>query len=303
MKKVIFTLILTVGSYLGICQTTLILQPDSITGKDAMIWSKSGDTGTNKGNINYMGASAWTWNGVFGTQRMLVDFDLTAIPAGATITAAELSLYYFQHSGFGFNGDNALYIKRITSPWDESTVTWDNKPSYTDTNEVSVPAFTMGNSIENLDVTALVTDMVADQNNSHGFLVMLQTEATYRVFNAATSEHTDSSLHPKLVIHYYSNDVTGLKASEENELALTIFPNPYSDNSVLNFHLSDNKNLLIEMVNSEGKTIKTFANTNFSAGDHTIELNKENTRCPGGLYLIRVVSDNKVYSHKLIIKD
>jgi hypothetical protein len=54
-------------------------------------------------------------------RRGLVRFDLSAIPANAAITSATLYLYEN-----GNKTGQTTYIYRVTSSWNESTVTWDS---------------------------------------------------------------------------------------------------------------------------------------------------------------------------------
>ena len=56
----------------------------------------------------------------------LIQFDLSALPAGAMVSSATLSLFH------GSNGNNGSQydIFRVTSAWDESTVTFDTAPTF-----------------------------------------------------------------------------------------------------------------------------------------------------------------------------
>lgn len=189
-------------------QTTLVLQPDAATGKDATLHGLVSEVNNNWGSIDQFPVAAWTFLGVPGVVRGVLDFDLSAIPSGATITSAHLSMYaYDQPAGFGqhadLSGSNAAWIQRVTSTWDENTVTWNTQPSFTTINEVAVPG--TSNPLQdylNMDVTLLVQDMIDDPANSFGFLFKLQDENYYRRLNFATSDHADPARRPRLVVSY-----------------------------------------------------------------------------------------------------
>ena len=72
------------------------------------------------GNTNF-GAVNMLHIGAVGssTRQALVKFDLSTVPAGATIQSATLSLRKSQSPGQGL-----VDLHRITAPWSETTVTW-----------------------------------------------------------------------------------------------------------------------------------------------------------------------------------
>ncbi|MFE7327737.1 DNRLRE domain-containing protein [Streptomyces sp. NPDC057565] len=60
-----------------------------------------------------------------GIARSLIKFPLTGIPAGTTIDAARLEMYYDQSHTTNGN-DVTMEAHRATGAWDESTATWSN---------------------------------------------------------------------------------------------------------------------------------------------------------------------------------
>src|SRR5688572_658653 len=195
--------------------TTIILQPDSCEGNDATIASciPCGYNNMNFGSSNEYAAIAWTNGGNESNARGLLSFDITMIPPGTVITNASLSLYWNpsgSNTGHSqMSGSNASWLQRITSPWAESTVTWDTQPTTTVQNQVVLPASTSNNQdYPNIDVTALVQDMVNNPSQSFGFMLRLQSELFYRSLLFASSDHLNSALRPKLEISYL--DTTSL---------------------------------------------------------------------------------------------
>lgn len=191
---------------------TLTLQPGS-EGKDANF--NSLNPNALGGSSNDVSVMAWTNSGNSVTVRSIIDFDLSAIPDGATIKSAYLSLYNNntsvnnsgKHSDYATYGtvgaDNAAYLKRITSSWDESTVTWNTQPSTIGTNQVLIPSSTdIHQDYPNIDVTALIQDIYNNKSTSFGIMIQLRTEGYYRGLILASSDHPDSTKRPKLVINY-----------------------------------------------------------------------------------------------------
>jgi hypothetical protein len=298
MKKNLLTILVVFYSILTFSQTTLTLQPGA-EGKDSRIWSKPDMVNNNAGTSEYGGATAWTWSGVEGVMQLLVQFDLSAIPTGAVITDAKLSMYHYVSSLNMDNGDNALYIKRITSTWDESTVTWANKPTVTETNKVSVAAFATGTNMLDVNVTQLVKDMITNSNN--GFLIMLQTEQKYRTFNAVMSDHAEAAKRPKLVVTY--TVVSGLqKASNVEEIGLEVYPNPSAESSLVDFNLSNAGNVSIDILTTDGRIVKSVSNEYLSIGNHQVSLGIKDASYAPGIYLVKLVTGDRVYTKKLVIK-
>lgn len=158
-------------------------------------------------------AHAHTNSGVPDTSRSLFQFDLSAIPIGSTIQSALLSIFNdptaYSNNGehSTFSHSNASYIKRITQPWNEYTVTWQNQPATTSSNQVAHAATIHPHEdFTNMDVTQLVTDMVNDPENSFGFLLALQQENYYCALVFATSDNLNPQLYPQLEIYFTPPD-------------------------------------------------------------------------------------------------
>ncbi len=189
----------------------LILQPDSRIGEDAVIWTERPDTPwPNHQDFQVMG---WTWFSLGydgGIRRSLINFDLSSIPQNAKIVDATLNLYYNPKSAdvpstMGHSqrdGSNKSILSRITSPWLEETVTWNNQPSISTDNQILVKDSDAQDENYSIDVKDLVEDMVANPNESFGFMYMLDNENYYRAMLFASSDNENSDLHPKLEIEY-----------------------------------------------------------------------------------------------------
>lgn len=161
---------------------------------------------TNRTDVEFAGC-AWTSGGTPLNTRGIFKFDLSSIPANATVLSAKLSLYSmptpllgnFIDANFGTN--NTLYIERNISSWDPATVTWQTQPSTDFASQVVIPHTTQSFlDLIDVDVRNLVAPMVSSAN--YGFKVRLQNENAYTLRLFASSRYTDASKHPKLVITY-----------------------------------------------------------------------------------------------------
>lgn len=185
---------------------TLTLQPDPATGMDAEVFScvPCDYADKNFGNKKDFAAIAWTNSGNLSKVRSLIRFELSVIPANAIVSGAILSLYYNPSSSEGtHSGTNASYMQRITAPWVESTVTWNNQPPTTTLNQASLS--TSSSSTQNylsINVTTMVQDMVANPSTNFGFMLRLQNESVYKKLIFASSDNIVTTIRPMLVINY-----------------------------------------------------------------------------------------------------
>jgi hypothetical protein len=186
--------------------------------QDGHVWSLKPDQV--RGDYYFFNAMAWTWDGEFGVTRSFVKFDLSQIPANARIVSASLSLYQnqdvinnsslkdFKHSQL--SGSNACLLQRITSPWSESSISWNTQPTTTTQNQVMVPASTDPVQDYTLDVTTIVREMVTPGATNYGFMLRLVDEMNYRCVMFASMDSkapvmNDPSVFPRLDITY-AND-------------------------------------------------------------------------------------------------
>lgn len=130
---------------------------------------------------------------------MAIKFDLSdvQIPADATITEAVLSLYSYDDVGYGANGNKDIH--RITSDWQENTITWSNQPSYSNTALSSHNSSTTMTWNE-FDVTSAIEDILQNNGDNYGFYVIFPSR-DYGV-RIRSSEYSDVTYRPKLTIAY-----------------------------------------------------------------------------------------------------
>ena len=104
-EKAILILICFITFFSSNCkgQTTVVFQPDSINGKDALVFGSLGQYNVNYGSNPQFAADAWTFNQNQGVFRSLISFDLSSIPVNAIVSNAKFSLFAWDSvsSGLG----------------------------------------------------------------------------------------------------------------------------------------------------------------------------------------------------------
>lgn len=121
----------------------------------------SSNSGSNSGDTNYN----WIGQESADTRRALIEFDLSPI-AGSTLNSVHLNIR-------GLGSPIYVYAQRITdNSWTEYTVTWNNQPVTTTTNQY---LFMTTTSFYWIDVTNLARDAIA-AGNLFGLLFKKQYE-------------------------------------------------------------------------------------------------------------------------------
>ncbi len=277
--------------------TCLTIQNDGLFGKDALLHGLVSEVNKNFGSSAELPANAWTFSGVPGVVRSVLEFDLTAIPTNTIISSAKLSLYAIdnldgmdQHSTL--SGSNECWLEKITSSWDESTVTWNTQPTTSAENRISIASSTSETeNYLNMDVTSIVQGMIENPSANFGFMLKLKNENFYRRMNFCSSDHLIPQYRPKLEICYsISEEVNEIKDTENSIL---IFPNPATDFITIN--------VSVNLIGSPYKIIdqlgRTVMNGKLTFESSTININQLSK----GMYFLKVGNENQ-QSLKLIKK-
>ncbi|MEO6130907.1 MAG: DNRLRE domain-containing protein, partial [Saprospiraceae bacterium] len=199
---------------------------------------------------------SWTFQGSPGIIRSLLQFDMTSIPANSEVVYAYLSLYSPDAPTTEFHsGSNSAYLQRITQSWNESTVTWNNQPSTTSLHQVTLPASSSDyQDYLNINVTALVDDMVADPNSGYGFLLRQVTEDGLRRLSFAAGDYPNIQKQPKLEVCY--NAPSSVHEQEQHQPSVKFYPNPSGDFVHVQFY-TDVKEAQLQVIDMFGRNIST----------------------------------------------
>ncbi len=134
--------------------------------------------------------------------RSLVQFDVTAIPGGATVDAATLTLCYPNNPNNNAQG-HVHEIHAATSVWAETGVTWNTQPAFSAT---AIGTLTVPSSAQCLtvDVTGDVQAWVSGTSN-FGWLIKDQSETGSNDAQVAygTRENGNPAVRPQLSVTYH----------------------------------------------------------------------------------------------------
>lgn len=130
-----------------------------------------------------------------------------------------------------------------------------------------------------------------------------------------TYQLTDTEIEPGCIYEYrlgdmdYSNNLTWKKTIEvdvkEEDIALAmafgleeIYPNPFNPSLTINFGLSCDSQVSLQIFNMCGQLIQTLQNSNLSAGDHSQMWNPVNITT--GIYLVRLQAGDQIQTQKIV---
>lgn len=288
-----------------IIDTCYTFQPGPRDGKDAILHGLTSEVDRNYGDNPQVAANAWTYGGVTGTVRNLIEFDLKQIPEKAKVKKATLSLYAWDNDNKEFgqhstlSGPNTCFLYRVTSPWLENEVTWNKHPEYTEENQVTIPSSDFPTqNYPDVDVTSLIEDMIAMPRVSFGFLLKLETEEHYRMMNFCSSDHSNPNLRPKLTVYCELQEETN--APQVNSISEVDFKNNFLiyPNPAINKLQIDSKqevNFDIKIYNLNGILFDEYTNAN--------ELTEYDiSKYPAGVYLFSFISNDYISYQKIIIQ-
>ena len=174
----------------------ILLQPGS-EGKDSYIISTYPDD--NYGILHHLYVG--TFYG-FGYHRAYLQFNLSAIPADARITDADLKLYQY-HSIGSENFQIGLY--KVTSNWEENTITCNLQPANSSETESFCTVYTGSTTWRSWGIDDLVQGWIDGSITNQGMLLKStdETLSNLGIYFHSSDYSIDTNKRPKLEIDYY----------------------------------------------------------------------------------------------------
>ena len=181
-------------------------------GKDAQVNSISPDNNYAAYGFGVLHAMAGTWSGTPGAIRIYMQFDYSSIPAKAEVESVKLKLYADTvnvsitgppKGHTSLTGPNEIYVKRVISPWSETTLTWNTQPSTDNVNRLELPASTSRSQAYTIDITKFAQDEMAEPTKYHGIMIQMKDETPWRAVAFRSSDDTLAARRPELHISYW----------------------------------------------------------------------------------------------------
>jgi len=171
---------------------TTTIQPDATAGKDSYTNATSSYQDTNYGTSTDLKVSSM--------HKSLLQFDLSSIPS--EIVSASANLYSYEFSG---TEDTPMSCHKITGSWVETTVTYNNCPTYDATSETSL-ADTAGIGWASFNITNLAEAWRNGSITNYGVIIVGTVSTSHTHYSSDYVE--DATLRPKLVVVYRQSPPT-----------------------------------------------------------------------------------------------
>lgn len=97
----------------------------------------------------------------------------------------------------------------------------------------------------------------------------------------------------------YSAVVTAI-IGKNSTFEYQVLPNPYVNETNITYTLNENKIVLIEVLNSTGQVITTLAKGEQKAGPYSFVFGAKKAGYSAGVYTLRMIIADKIYTTKLI---
>lgn len=296
--KILLTASVVLFCYVtGITQNTITLRTNASNSSSAIVSTLN--TNYNYGTTDDFAAIAWTYVGNSFVMRSFLKFDLSMISPESTIQSAKLSLYSNPNSSnsqlhSSLSGSNACYLKRVTSSWSPSTISWSNQPTSSSVNQVALSqSSSMTQNYIDIDITNLIQDIINSGTNE-GIVIQLQTEQLYRSMVFASNIHPDTALRPKITISFRAPASANTNISTST---LTYSPNPFQNEIVV----SDAQGLLnsedLSVIDMLGREVSVDK----SGNEHQIFINT--TKLSNGVYFLRYAAKGKKVQYFKLVKN
>ncbi len=142
------------------------------------------------------------------------------------------------------------------------------------------------------------------QSNIYDFNSNSWVPIGYQWISVATLQSVFDFFLPNPSSEFFENETntSGIKELQlEEKLQLSLYPNPASTQSRIEFNLPQRSNVSIQLISLDGKRNSTFLSESLPSGKHRIPI--LTSELSEGIYFVRIVIDNQVVVKTLEVVD
>ena len=97
-----------------------------------------------------------------------------------------------------------------------------------------------------------------------------------------------------------SANVTSVPAYNKQEIGFVVSPNPSTSTANLSFTLPQTSQVDVKVYDITGRLVKDFGAENLNQGVHNYTISKLDNNLTDGIYFIKVLINNALYTDKLV---
>lgn len=273
---------------------TLVLQPGA-EGKDCYICDCSPTTNSPNGGVTLL------YQGQYQTcyDRLLIQWDISALPAGANIISAEMWLYCYNLYTTRASGKMVYY--RITKFWKEDSVTFATQPDTSHDITVTANRWPAGGYWHSVNVTPFVQGWHQGTFPNYGIYGhAIQTNGTC-VAGFHSSDHATENQRPKLIIIYSTTTNVDPRNSYQPESfhLQQNYPNPFNPTTTIKYFLPHEELVSLKVFDLKGRETESLIEAKQARGNYEVIFDGRNLM--GGIYFIKMRAGAFVDSRKAIL--
>lgn len=116
-----------------------------------------------RNNYGFANSSGWEWDALIG-------FNISILTNKTIITSATLNLFLFQNNYYN-SSNNILSLYRITKPWDENNITWDEQLEYNNLEIINITITNKTNTWIQVNITDEIIDIINNSEEFYGWTI------------------------------------------------------------------------------------------------------------------------------------
>lgn len=166
-------------------------------------FAQESDPTTPKGSLSLIRLKQWDVTRSYPYLKWSSDL-ISRIPSRSVINSATINLYVWECNTA--SGYETIPTYQINADWDESTMTWNNKPAVTGSSLGNMDFTSIG--WKTLDITSLFTDWFNGTKNAYGIRIgaisttMISSSPLISIYS--TEEEAETDKHPYISVDYTS---------------------------------------------------------------------------------------------------
>ncbi|MES2590312.1 MAG: FG-GAP-like repeat-containing protein [Bacteroidota bacterium] len=94
--------------------------------------------------------------------------------------------------------------------------------------------------------------------------------------------------------------VSGLSDMNQTDTPVSIYPNPYSENTTITYTLNKKSNVIVEVYSTIGQKVETLVNINQTAGEYKCSFSARANGFNAGVYFVKINIDGKVTVKRIV---
>jgi hypothetical protein len=280
----------------------LTIQPGPEDGYDSYISKGYGEENKNFGKKEDMAV------GNRDSKRVLLRFDLSSIPPGASISSAELQLCL--EGEYCFSEQEVIYIQRVTRFWRDGEVTWNQAKEKRNWNlpggdfdwtiESATSLIGKNSGWVSWDVTRTVKNWWEGKYINLGFLLKEHNCVSEPIW-FLSSDFEWEAYRPRLVVSYEVEEAPPEPTSPPAAPSIKVYPNPFKPSAGHREIVFANlpSGAVVKIFHIEGRTIRALQEKSGEAKWNVED--DQGEKVSSGYYLYRIESEKERQTGKIVI--